>query len=63
MLSPDIFRINDLAAYLRVSKSTVHRYLKRGAIPYIKIGNIVYIQKKDVISFIESHQINSGKIL
>ncbi len=59
MPSPDILRINDLAAYLRVSKSTVHRYLKRGAIPYTKIGNIVYIRRKDVISFIESHQIIS----
>ncbi len=57
MFEPDILRISDLAAYLRVSKSTVQRYLKKGFIPYSKIGNIIYIKKDDVIAFIESNKL------
>lgn len=57
-LQPDVLRINDLADYLRVSKSTARRYLKKGLIPYSKIGKIVYIRRKDALFFVESAKIN-----
>ena len=45
--------IEDIANILRVSRTSVDRWLKNGKIRYYKIGNVRKVWVKDLIKFLE----------
>lgn len=47
------FKIQELADYLKVTKSTIHAYKKRGVFPYYQTGRTVYFKKSEVDAALE----------
>lgn len=50
---PDIFTVTQLAAYLKVNRVTILRYLKEGRFKAFKIGLNYRIPKESVEEFIK----------
>ncbi len=49
---PVMMTIHELAAFLRVSKNTAYTLIGSGAIPSVKIGRQIRINRKDVENFV-----------
>lgn len=45
----DLITIEDIQNIFRVSKVTVHKWKKRGLLPYYKMNRKVYFKKSEVI--------------
>ncbi|MFC2076505.1 helix-turn-helix domain-containing protein [candidate division KSB1 bacterium] len=50
-----IFDVNDLAAYLKVSKQWVYQRVHTGSIPYYKIGKYPRFRKVAIDDWMEQH--------
>jgi excisionase family DNA binding protein len=53
MLNDTLLSIDEVAAYLKVSRRQVYNYLKYHNLPAIKIGKYWRIYEKDLLSFLE----------
>ena len=49
-----LLRPDEVAEYLRVSKKTVHRWVKKGTLDAIKINNLVRIPRSAVVALLET---------
>ena len=47
-LHGDLMSITELAQYLSISRRTIHRKLKTGEIPRVRIGNLWKFSKDDI---------------
>lgn len=55
----DILSLAQLCSYLGISKMTYYNWIKEGDAPIsCKIGRRVFVQKKDVISWLDSKKTN-----
>ena len=52
--------ISETARYLRISKSTLYRWVHQKKIKYIKIGSRVIFSQSDIDEFINSNRTNTG---
>ncbi len=43
----------ELARYLKVSRPMPYLWIKKGLLPYVRIGKIIRFRKSDVLEFIE----------
>ena len=50
----NLLRPDEVAEYLRVSKKTVHRWVKKGTLDAIKINNLVRIPRSAVVALLET---------
>jgi excisionase family DNA binding protein len=64
----DILKIEDVAAYLQVSRRSVFRWMRAGLLPAVRIGGVTRVRRGDLESFIAAHvaagpskQAHSGK--
>jgi len=48
----DVININDICDILHISKKTAYKLLKKGEMPYKKIGRIYRIRKTAMIEFL-----------
>lgn len=48
--SDDLLNIEDIQKIFHVSKVTVHKWKKKGLIPFYKMNRKVYFKKSEVIS-------------
>jgi putative molybdopterin biosynthesis protein len=48
-----IYTIPEVAEYLKMSKSKVYDLVKKGRIPFIKIGRNVRIRQSDLMRWLE----------
>jgi excisionase family DNA binding protein len=48
----------EVMEYLRVSRTSVHRLMKSGAFPYIKLERKVLFRKRDIDAYLEAHLVN-----
>ena len=55
----ELLKVVDVAKLLKVSKVTIHQWKKKGLIPFTRISNKVYFNKKDVLSALK--KINVGR--
>ena len=49
-ISEDLLSIEDIMQLFNVSKVTVHKWKKKGLIPFYKMNRKVYFKKSEVIS-------------
>ena len=53
MLNETLLSIDEVAAYLKVSRRQVYNYLKHHNLPAIKMGKYWRIYEKDLLAFLE----------
>ena len=53
---PVMLTVQDVAAFLRISKNTAYNFVNSGVIPSVKIGRQVRVYREDVIRYIKSPQ-------
>lgn len=49
----EIMDINEVSAYLKVSKRTVYKWVSQRMIPSIKIGRLLRFRKEDIETWLE----------
>ena len=49
-VSEDLLTIEDIQKVFKVSKVTVHKWKKKGLLPYYKMNRKVYFKKSEVIN-------------
>ena len=54
MLTPD-----DLAGYLRISKTGVYRLVEKRRIPFFRVGGSLRFAKSDVLSYLDGNRFES----
>ena len=59
----DIFSLNELAEYLRVSKSTIYQLSEAGKIPSFKVGKQLRFRKKAIDKWIAKEENRKAKWL
>jgi len=52
----ELLTIDEVAEILAVSPVTIYRYKKQAGLPYIKIGNTLRFDRRDVWAWIEAHK-------
>lgn len=57
----ELLTIEEVAELLAVSPITIYRYKREAGLPYIKIGNILRFDRRDVWNWIETHKRNKHK--
>lgn len=45
---PDIMKIDDLAALLRISRGAAYEAVKQGVVPSFRVGKVIRISKKSL---------------
>lgn len=53
---PDILSIAEVAEILHVTPATIRRHIKKGDIPYIKIGRLVRIPKDSFVAYLHKNK-------
>jgi len=53
----NLLNIHETASYLRVSTSTLYRWVHRKQIQYVKIGSRVLFLEKDILEFLDENTI------
>lgn len=53
--SSNLFTVEDIADWLRLSQKTVYGWLRSGDLPGVKIGQVWRIKEEDLMQFIEDH--------
>jgi excisionase family DNA binding protein len=48
-----IMTVKEVAEYLRVTTTTIYRYLEDGKLPHFKMGRYLRIRREDVETFVE----------
>ena len=56
---PEMLKVEDVAAILRVSKKTVQRQYRAGVMPAVKIGRYWFLSKTKLAEFIAGHSANT----
>ena len=55
----NLITIQETASYLRISLSTLYRWVHQKKIKHIKLGSRVMFKKEDIEEFIKSKTINT----
>jgi excisionase family DNA binding protein len=61
----DLFSVMEVSQELGMGKSWVHRKIKSGEIPSIRLGNNIKVRRKDLEEYLESsrvHPLNRGTL-
>jgi len=48
-----LFTIREVAKYLKISESSLYRYVESGRLPHIKIGSNIRLSKNHITTFLE----------
>ena len=51
---PVMLTVQDVAAFLRVSKNTAYSFVNSGAIPVVKVGRQIRIHRDDVVKYVNA---------
>ena len=58
-MEKEILSIREVAEYLGVKIGTAHIYIKREAIPVIRIGKkTIRVRRQDLLQWVESHMVS-----
>lgn len=57
MKNDDILTREELVAYLKIGKGTLHKLMKQNAFPYIKLERKVLFRKADIDKWLESKMV------
>ena len=52
-------KLNELADYIKVSKSTAYKYCSNGQIPYIKTGKLLLFKKDAIDLWLDQYNVPS----
>ena len=51
--------LNELADYIKMSKSTIYKWCSNGQIPYIKTGKLLLFNKEEIDKWLEHSAVPS----
>jgi excisionase family DNA binding protein len=57
---PEVLRVSDVAAALRVSKSTVYALCDRGDLPFVRVSGAVRIRSEDLEAYVRRSTATKG---
>jgi excisionase family DNA binding protein len=57
MKNDDILTREELVAYLKIGKGTLHKLMKQKAFPYMKLDRKVLFRKSDIDKWLESKMV------
>ena len=57
-----LLTMKELLGYLRVNSRTVHRLIKAGRIPAIRVGRLWRFRKSDIDAWLESHPLANAPV-
>lgn len=55
----EFLNTEELARYLKISKTSVYRFITKRSIPFYKIGHNIRFKKSDVLEYAEKNRIDS----
>ena len=53
----EYFNLNELASYVKMSKSTIYKWCNNGQIPYIKTGKLLLFRKEAIDLWLEQFNV------
>ena len=53
---------SELADWLSISKSTLHKLREEGSIPYQLIGSCIRYSTEEIEKWLETHSFNQGRV-
>ena len=53
----EYFNLNELASYVKMSKSTIYKWCSNGQIPYIKTGKLLLFKKDAIDLWLEQFNV------
>lgn len=53
MAMPEVLTVDELASYLRLSKSSLYKLLQQGKVPGVKVGKHWRFPKRSVVAWLE----------
>jgi excisionase family DNA binding protein len=53
----EYFKLNELASYVKMSKSTIYKWCNNGQIPYIKTGKLLLFRKEAIDLWLEQFNV------
>jgi excisionase family DNA binding protein len=53
--APDILTVEEAAAYLRIKRSTVYKWVHEGKIPHHKVGGSIRFSRRLLLEWIENN--------
>jgi excisionase family DNA binding protein len=53
----ELLTVEQVAAYLRLNKLTVYRYIRLGDLRAVRIGRVLRVRRTDVYGFLEAHKV------
>ena len=57
----EILTRQEVADYLRISLVTIHSWNKHGILNPIRMGNIIFYKKQDILDVLEQQKINKKR--
>jgi excisionase family DNA binding protein len=60
---PDVLTPDQLARLLKVSKTTIYRFLRNGEIKHFRIGSAIRIPKIHILEFLNLSQVDKNVYL
>ncbi len=51
---PDLMTIAEAMQYLRISRSTMHRLMRKHALPYLKLEKKILFRRSEIEKYLES---------
>jgi excisionase family DNA binding protein len=55
-VSEPLWTLDDMVQFLRISKTTLFRMVKKGEVPHVRIGRKIYFVKDAVQKWVEAKQ-------
>jgi excisionase family DNA binding protein len=61
--TPSLLNVEQAAAYLSLSPSTVYKLSSRGELPHVKLGGRLRFRRGDLDAYIERHKAGRDEVL
>ena len=61
-MDSDLLTVAETAAFLRLKTSTIRAWVCQRKIPYVKLGRLVRIRRRDAEAFIEARIVQAGGV-
>jgi excisionase family DNA binding protein len=55
---PVLLTVSEVAGQLRIHKSVMYDWLRRGEIAYCRVGRLIRIRESDIVSFIKRNRVD-----
>lgn len=55
-----VLNVAETCQYMKISRTTLSKYMKRGEIHYVKLAGAVRFFERDILNFLDSHRVTAN---